>query len=54
MKIMPNGDYYFWDCDRCDSLNRTLWTKIDEGQLVCGVCHSATHIALTEQLAACI
>jgi hypothetical protein len=40
MKLMPQGDYYAWDCDWCDSHNRTLWTRIDEGKIVCAVCYS--------------
>jgi hypothetical protein len=40
MKLMPQDDYYVWDCDWCDSHNRTLWTRIDDGRIVCGVCHS--------------
>lgn len=53
MKIMPNGDYYLWDCDWCDSRNRTLWTRIDEGKLVCGVCFASCHISITGQFAEC-
>ena len=45
MRIMPSGDYYLWDCDWCDSLNRTLWTRIDEGKLVCGVCFASYRIS---------
>lgn len=51
MKIMPSGDYYLWDCDWCDSRNRTLWTRIDEGKLVCGVCYASCHISITGQFA---
>ena len=40
MKLMPQGDYYAWTCDWCDSHNRTLWTRIEQGKLVCGVCHT--------------
>ena len=38
MKIIPNGDYYFWSCDWCDSENLVLWTKLQDGSL-CGACH---------------
>jgi hypothetical protein len=51
MKIMPSGDYYLWDCDWCDSRNRTLWTRIDEGKLVCGVCYASCHISATGHFA---
>lgn len=40
MKITPRDAYYVWDCDWCDSHNRTPWTRIDEGKVVCGVCYS--------------
>jgi len=38
MKLMPMGDYYIWYCDWCDSRNHTLWTRIEQGKVVCGVC----------------
>jgi hypothetical protein len=38
MKIMPNGDYYIWYCDWCDSRNLTLWTRIDKMEVVCAAC----------------
>ncbi|HEX2770563.1 MAG TPA: hypothetical protein VHN12_14900 [Geobacteraceae bacterium] len=38
MKIMPQGDYYVWHCDWCDSRNHTLWTRIETGKVTCGVC----------------
>ena len=38
MKLMPQGDYYVWFCDWCDSRNQTLWTRIEEGKVVCSVC----------------
>ncbi len=40
MKLMPLGDYYAWNCEWCDSYNRILWTRIDEGKVVCGVCYT--------------
>jgi hypothetical protein len=40
MKLMPQGDYYVWDCDWCDSHNRTLWTRIEDGMVVCGACYA--------------
>lgn len=39
MKIMPQGDYYIWYCDWCDSQNSTLWTRIETGRVTCEVCH---------------
>ena len=53
MKIMPSGDYYLWDCDWCDSRNRTLWTRIDDGKLICGVCFASCHISVTGHFAEC-
>lgn len=38
MKLMPQGDYYIWECDWCDSLNRTIWTRVETGKVVCGAC----------------
>lgn len=38
MKIRSNEDYYFWCCDWCDSENRVLWTRLQEGTN-CGACH---------------
>lgn len=38
MKIRLNEDYYFWCCDWCDSENRVLWVKLQEGTS-CGACH---------------
>jgi hypothetical protein len=40
MKIMPNGDYYIWYCDWCDSRNLTLWTRIDKMKVVCAACYT--------------
>jgi len=40
MKLMPMGDYYAWFCEWCDSSNLTLWTRIEKGQVCCGVCHT--------------
>jgi len=34
------GDYYAWYCEWCDSRNLTLWTRIEKGQVCCGVCHT--------------
>ena len=53
MKLMPHGDYYVWECDWCVSLNRTLWTRVDEGKLVCGVCKSTSSLNVTGHLAEC-
>jgi hypothetical protein len=38
MKIRLNEDYYFWCCDWCDSENRVLWAKLQNG-IYCGACH---------------
>ncbi len=38
MKLIPQGDYYVWFCDWCDSRNLTLWTRVEKGKVVCGVC----------------
>ena len=53
MKLMPHGDYYVWECDWCASLNRTLWTRIDDGKLACGVCNTTAHFRTSGQLADC-
>jgi hypothetical protein len=53
MKLMPHGDYYVWECDWCVSLNRTLWTRVEEGNLVCGVCKTDVKSEVTGQLAEC-
>ena len=39
MKLMPQGDYYVWYCDWCDSKNHTLWMRIDKGKVVCAACY---------------
>lgn len=38
MKLMPQGDYYLWYCEWCDSRNLTLWTKVAKNQLCCAAC----------------
>jgi ribosomal protein L37AE/L43A len=38
MKLIPQDDYYLWYCDWCDSCNRTLWTRVETGQVQCGAC----------------
>jgi len=38
MNIKMNEDYYFWCCDWCDSENRVLWAKLQDGA-TCGACH---------------
>lgn len=38
MKIKLSEDYYFWCCDWCDSENRVLWAKFQDG-INCGACH---------------
>lgn len=41
MRIVPVGDYYVWYCEWCDSRNRTMWARMEEERVVCGVCHKA-------------
>jgi len=52
MKLIPLGDYYIWYCDWCDSRNSTLWTRVEKGKVVCGVCYTpfATINHLTEKI----
>ena len=38
MQLMPQGDYYVWYCEWCDTRNMTLWTKIEKNQLCCAAC----------------
>jgi hypothetical protein len=38
MKIMLDEDYYCWHCEWCDTGNRVLWIRVNEG-LSCGACH---------------
>ena len=45
MKLMPQGDYYVWYCDWCDSRNHTLWTRVEKGKVICGVCYTPFAIA---------
>lgn len=42
MKFETLDDYYVWTCEWCDSVNRTLWVKIAQGDVACGACHLAT------------
>lgn len=44
MQLMPHGDYYLWYCDRCDSRNLTLWTRIDTGEITCAACYATNVI----------
>jgi hypothetical protein len=53
MKLMPQSDYYVWECDWCVSLNRTLWTRVEKGKLVCGVCKTTASLNVTGHLAEC-
>ncbi len=48
MKLMPLGDYYVWYCDRCDSRNLTLWTRIDTREIACGACFASQEISACE------
>ena len=43
MKIRLNEDYYYWCCDWCDSENRVLWAKLQDGTS-CGACHRAMNL----------
>lgn len=43
MKLMPQGDYYLWYCEWCDSRNLTLWTRVAKNQLCCAACHKKFH-----------
>jgi hypothetical protein len=36
--IMPDGDYYKWYCDWCDTRNMTIWVKVGNGNLTCTAC----------------
>ena len=45
MRLIPQGDYYIWYCDWCDSRNNTLWTRVEKGKVVCGVCYNHVEIA---------
>jgi hypothetical protein len=38
MQLMPQGDYYVWYCEWCDTRNMTLWVKIEKNQLCCAAC----------------
>ncbi|HEX9022711.1 MAG TPA: hypothetical protein VF799_02625 [Geobacteraceae bacterium] len=38
MQLIPQGDYYVWFCDWCDSRNLTLWTRVEKGKVLCGAC----------------
>jgi hypothetical protein len=40
MKLIPQGDYYVWYCDWCDSRNHTLWTRIEKEKVICGACYT--------------
>ena len=38
MQLMPQGDYYVWYCEWCDTRNMTLWIRIEKNQLCCAAC----------------
>lgn len=40
MKLIPQGDYYVWYCDWCDSRNHTLWTRVEIEKVTCEVCYT--------------
>jgi hypothetical protein len=46
MKIKLNEDYYFWCCDWCDSENRVLWSRLQDGTY-CGACHKPMNLPET-------
>ena len=43
MKIRLDEDYYYWCCDWCDTENRVLWVKLQDGTF-CGACHRPMNI----------
>ena len=43
MRLKKNEDYYRWCCDWCDSENRVLWTKLQDGSY-CGACHRPMNV----------
>ena len=49
MKIRLNEDYYFWCCDWCDTENRVLWVKLQDGTF-CGACHRPMNMPGTGNL----
>jgi len=38
MQLMPQGDFYVWYCEWCDTRNMTLWIKVEENRLCCTAC----------------
>jgi hypothetical protein len=50
MNMMPKGDYYVWYCEWCDSRNHTLWTRVEEGKVLCGACHKRFPIPPSSEL----
>ena len=46
MKLTLLGDYYVWYCDRCDSRNHTLWTRVGTKEIACGACFASNAISL--------
>jgi len=38
MQLMPQGDYYVWYCEWCDTRNLTLWTRVEQNRLCCAAC----------------
>lgn len=47
MKIRLNEDYYVWCCDWCDSENRVLWARLQDGTR-CGACHRPMTVSGSE------
>lgn len=39
MQLMPQGDYYVWHCDWCNTRNSTLWIRVEQNRLCCSACH---------------
>ena len=44
MKIELSEDYYFWNCDWCDSENRVFWAKLQD-EIYCGACHRSMSLS---------
>lgn len=50
MHIRLYEDYYHWCCDWCDTENRVLWARINEG-VACGACHKKMSLEATPHTA---
>ncbi len=40
MRRITYSDYVEWECDWCDSENKTELAVVIKGEAVCGACHS--------------